>query len=84
MDREKSTNHLIFLKGEGVVKSNYNQLALSKLTTVEDEVVISYHWMQGLKTKPRRTLERIFIGGDPIGFIRIIDPPQSLVVVNDY
>ena len=81
---EVTRNPSFFLKGAGVVQADYNQLALSQLAAADDEVIISYHWMQGLTTKPARKLERIFIGADPIGFIRIIDPPQSLVIYNGY
>jgi len=73
-----------FLKGEGVVKSDYNRLQLSKIVTVDDEIIINYHFMKGLKTNPERTLERVLIDGDPIGFIRIVNPPRSLVVYNGY
>jgi hypothetical protein len=67
-----------------VVQSDYNQLALSQIAAADDEIIISYHWMQGLRSNPARKLERVFTGNDPIGFIRIIDPPQSLVIYNEY
>jgi len=73
-----------FLKGAGMVKSDYNRLALSRIAAADDEIIISYHWMQGLRSDPERKLERVFVGNDPIGFIRIIDPPQSLVIYNGY
>jgi hypothetical protein len=73
-----------FLKGEGVVQADYNQLALSQLAAADDEIIISYHWMRGLRSNPARKIERVFVGADPIGFIRIIDPPKSLVIYNGY
>ena len=73
-----------FLKGEGGVKSDYNRLELSQIVTEDDEIIINYHFMKGLKTDPERTLERVLIGGDPIGFIRIVNPPRSLVIYNGY
>ena len=73
-----------FLKGAGRVQADYNRLELSQVIPHNSEIVISYHWMQGLATEPPRTLERVFIGDDPIGFIRILDPPRSLVIVNRY
>jgi hypothetical protein len=66
------------------VRSDYNRLELSRLSAADDEVIISYHWMQGLQSNPERKLERVFVGADPIGFIRIIDPPKSLVIYNGY
>lgn len=73
-----------FLKGGGKVRADYNRLELSQLDAEENEIVISYHWMGKLQTEPERKLERVFMGGDPIGFIRILDPPRSLVINNTY
>ena len=73
-----------FLKGSGEVKADYNRLELNQLVAEDNEIIISYHWMEGLKTVPPRKLDRVFAGNDPIGFIRITDPPQSLIIYNDY
>ncbi len=73
-----------FLKGKGVVQSDYNRLELNQLATDNGEIIISYHWIKNLKTTPETKLERVFIGDDPIGFIRIVDPPRSLVIYNGY
>jgi hypothetical protein len=73
-----------FIKGKGLVKSDYNRLELSNVVPQSGEIVINYHWMKGFKTNPVRKLERVFVGNDPIGFIRIIDPPRSLVIYNGY
>ena len=67
-----------------MVKSDYNRLELSQIVTEDDEIIINYHFMQDLKTNPERKLERVFIGDDPIGFIRIANPPGSLVIYNGY
>ena len=73
-----------FIKGEGLVKSDYNRIELSQVIPQDSEVIISYHWMKYFKTNPPRKLERVFVGDDPVGFIRIIDPPESIVVYNGY
>jgi len=73
-----------FLKGEGKVKSDYNRLELNQIAAEDSEIIISYHFMKYLKTKPKRKLERVFLSDDPIGFIRIIDPPRSLTIYNGY
>ena len=73
-----------FLKGEGKVTSDYNRLELSQIGAEDNEIIISYHWMDQLRTEPERRMERVFIGGDPIGFIRILDPPGTLVIYNTY
>jgi len=73
-----------FLKGNGMVTSDYNRLELNRIVPENGEIIINYHFMEGLRTKPARTLERVSIGDDPVGFIRIVDPPSSLVVYNGY
>ena len=73
-----------FLKGKGLVKSDYNRLKLNQIVTEDDEIIINYHFMKGLKTDPERKLEKVFLGDDPIGFIRIVDPQRSLVIYNGY
>ena len=73
-----------FIKGSGEVRADYNRLELRQVVAEGNEIIISYHWMRQLKTEPPRKLERIFIGDDPVGFIRIIDPPDSLAIYNGY
>jgi len=73
-----------FLKGKGMVKSDYNRLELNQIFAKDNEIIIGYHWMKGLKTLPERKLEQVFLGNDPIGFIRINDPPKNLVIYNGY
>ena len=77
-------NKPFFLKGKGVIQADYNRLDLNQLATDNGEIIISYHWMKNLKASPETKLERVFIGDDPIGFIRIVDPPPSLVIYNGY
>jgi len=71
-----------FLKGNGKVTSGYKRIALSEITAEEGELIISYHFLKTLITIPERTVERVYLGGDPVGFIRIINPPRSLVIEN--
>jgi hypothetical protein len=73
-----------FLKGRGTVKSDYNRLELSGVVPEDGEIIISYHWMPYLKTEPALPLESVPVGDDPVGFIRIINPPPSLVIYNAY
>jgi hypothetical protein len=40
--------------------------------------------MEQLRTKPVRKVERVLVNSDPIGLIRIEDPPASLVIYNGY
>jgi hypothetical protein len=73
-----------FLKGRGTVKADYNRIELGEISPEGSEIIISYHWMQGLATEPPRKIDRVYLSGDPIGFIRILDPPRALVVYNTY
>jgi hypothetical protein len=77
-------NPSFFIRGSGEVRADYNRLELRQVAAEGNEIIIAYHWMQQLKTEPARKLERIYIGDDPVGFIRITDPPDSLVIYNGY
>jgi len=73
-----------FLKGAGTVRADYNRLELSDIVPEQGEIIISYHWMKFFKTIPQARIKRAEALGDPVGFIKIINPPPSLVVVNAY
>jgi hypothetical protein len=66
------------------VRAGYNRLELNQILPEDSEIIINYHWMKGLKTNPERKLERVFVDNDPVGFIRIPDPSDSLVIYNGY
>jgi hypothetical protein len=40
--------------------------------------------MKTLKPIPEGSMEQVLLNGDPIGFIKIKNPPQSLTIVNSY
>jgi hypothetical protein len=73
-----------FLKGTGKVKADYNRIELDDLIAEDGEVVIAYHWMETLRAVPDVKLERFMVGGDPVGLIKISNPPSSLVISNVY
>jgi hypothetical protein len=73
-----------FIKGSGTIHSDYNCLELTDIVPKDREIIISYHWMQFLKTIPPLRLEKAQEMDDPVGFIRIIDPPKSLKIINGY
>lgn len=72
-----------FYKGNGQIISDYNKLQLTKVKS-EDEIIIKYHWLKHLKTDPPRPIEKVMIMDDPIGFIKIHNPPPSILVYNSY
>ena len=73
-----------FLKGSGTVQADYNRIELSNVRAEDNEIIISYHWMKFLVTDSGAQLERVMIGGDPIGFIKIKNPPETLTIYNGY
>jgi hypothetical protein len=73
-----------FIKGSGRVTSDYNRLELTDVQPEDGEAIISYHWMKYLVTDSGAELERVMLGGDPIGFIKIKNPPARLTIYNDY
>ena len=73
-----------FIKGSGIIRSDYNRLDLKDIKAEDNEIIISYHWMKTLKPIPDGSMEQVLLNGDPIGFIKIKHPPQSLTIVNSY
>jgi hypothetical protein len=73
-----------YLKGRGTVHADYNRLSLENVSAEDDEIIISYHWMKTLKLTQGGSIERVFLGGDPVGFIKIKHPPRVLLLINAY
>lgn len=71
-----------FIKGEGKISAEINKIELSEIKG--EEIIIKYHWISTLKTKPERPIDSIEMLEDPNGFIRILNPPPSLLIYNGY
>ncbi|MEO6163880.1 MAG: hypothetical protein ABIP88_07060 [Candidatus Binatia bacterium] len=67
-----------FIEGDGKVQSGANRLALRDLKG--SEIVLKYHWVAGLNSEPAAKIEPVTLADDPIPFIKLIDPPASLVL----
>lgn len=67
-----------FVKGEGKVKVDFNRLELSDLKG--KEVVLKYHWVNGLAAEPPVKIAAVHLADDPIPFIKLIDPPASVIL----
>jgi hypothetical protein len=67
-----------FLAGEGKMKAEFNRLELSELKG--NEVVLKYHWVEGLTASPPAKIERVQMLDDPIPFIKLVAPPSSVSV----
>jgi len=64
-----------FLQGEGEVKASLNRLEVSEVKG--NEVILKYHWAEGLIGTPVVKIVPVKIGDDPIPFIKVIDPPAA-------
>jgi hypothetical protein len=71
-----------FIKGAGELQAELNRLEL--IDVRGEEIIIKYHWISTLKTKPERAVEPIKMLEDPNGFIKILNSPPSLLIYNAY
>jgi hypothetical protein len=86
LDRQIGPIHLMkvnqpltwFLEGEGRIKASLNRLDLSEIKG--KEIVLKYHWTEGLAASPPARIVPIKISDDPIPFIKIIEPPAKLTL----
>jgi hypothetical protein len=67
-----------FLKGSGRVSVGVNAIRLMEIEG--DDAVIKFHWVEGLASDPPARIEPYPIPGDPIPFIRLIDPPEEVTL----
>lgn len=67
-----------FLQGEGKVKASLNRLELSELKG--KEIILKYHWTEGLSASPPARITPIKVYDDPIPFIKISEPPAALIL----
>ncbi len=81
---EVERNPTFFIKGKGLAIAKLNEIYLEEIESVDDEIIISYHWMKHLKTNPSRRLESVSLLEDPIGFIKIKNPPPFISIYNSY
>jgi hypothetical protein len=45
-----------------------------------NEVILKYHWVEGLTAQPQAKIEAIKIADDPIPFIKLVNPPPALTL----
>ena len=67
-----------FVQGEGKLKAELNRLELSELKG--SEIILKFHWVDGLTTHPLTKLERVNLADDPIPFIKLVNPPAALTL----
>ena len=86
LDRRIGPAHLMkvhqpltwFLQGDGQVESALGRLQVSAATG--REIIIKFHWVEGLGAVPAAKMVPVQLGDDPIPFIKIIDPPANFVL----
>jgi hypothetical protein len=80
-------DHSYFARGRGrLVAADFNRIELADVDPDAGELVLRFHWQQGLESDPPLPIERVDAPGDPVGFIRVRspDPLPRLVVRNRY
>lgn len=70
-----------FLKGTGKVAAGFNRIVVREIMEESGEMILKYHWFPTLRTSPPRRIERVAYGGDPVGFIRVLNPPKELEIL---
>jgi hypothetical protein len=86
LDRRVGPVHLLkvnqplswLLQGEGKVKASLNRLEVSEVKG--NEVILKYHWTQGLAGTPATKMAPVKLYDDPIPFIKILDPPAKFTL----
>lgn len=71
-----------FVKGAGKVKASLNRIEVSEASG--DEIILKYHYLHTFVCRPDCRVERAPVESDPVGFIRVADPPPSFVIENEY
>jgi hypothetical protein len=67
-----------FVEGEGKVNAGFNRLELSDLKG--QEIILKYHWVDGLSAEPAVKIAAVKIADDTIPFIKLIDPPPAVTL----
>ena len=67
-----------FLAGKGEVKADFNRLELSDLKG--NDVILKFHWVDGLTAEPPVKIEPVMMADDPIPFIKLVNPPSNVTL----
>jgi hypothetical protein len=67
-----------FVQGQGQIIAKINRLEVS--SSGAKELILKYHWLDGLVSNPPATIIPVTIYDDPIPFIKVIDPPGSFTL----
>jgi hypothetical protein len=67
-----------FLEGDGEVEAGLGRLQVRNVTG--REIILKYHWVEGLRGVPAVKMVPVKQGDDPIPFIKVIDPPANFAL----
>jgi len=70
-----------FQKGRGKVRASTNRIDLHGLEPEDGEVVLRYHYLDGMKADPPVPLEPVKVPGDPQPFLRLVRPPAEVTIL---
>jgi len=69
-----------FLEGEGGARAVKDAIEVRVRGKQNDAVVLKYHWVDYLKALPAGKIEKYPVKGDPVGFIKVVNPPEELII----
>jgi hypothetical protein len=73
------SNLNFFLTGHGHIQERtHNRISLSDVSG--SEVILKYHFHPRIKTDPESTVKPAYLLDDPTPFIKLINPPRSVVL----
>lgn len=73
---EQNTSYII--NGTGKVEADYNHIYVSECSG--GDIILKYHWMEGMKTDKKIKIEKIKLKEDPVEFIKINDAPREFEI----
>ncbi len=76
-EREAAPGFLVAGKGE--VRADYDRIVIDRASP--GEIVLRYHWMEGMRAEPETPLEPVRLLDDPVPFIRLVNPGHDRIVI---
>ncbi len=70
-----------FIRGGGDVYAGYGRIDVRNARAENGELILKYHWMSPHRTTPAIDISRFETPDDPVGFIRITDPPENFSIL---
>jgi hypothetical protein len=68
------------LVGSAKVKASPGRIEVSEAEPENGSIVLRYHWTPELVCDPPRAIEPYPVAEDPVGMIRILDPPKQFTI----